>query len=360
MRWPWHHRPETRASHTDSPETRASYTDSIVSALIADATGTATKTATATAALESCAALYAAAFSRARIEPAVPALTPAVLALIARDLIRRGESVHLIEVDGGLNLRPVGSWDVRGDHRPETWMIRCDLFGPSGNVTRFVSHSSVVHCRYSIDPARPWLGVGPLQWANSTASLAGRLEAGLASEAGASPAQLLPVPQDGGDGGDNDPLASLKTDIAAAKGRVVMVETTQGNFGQGQTGAPKGDWEQIRLGPDWPEVLRSTRADVFEHVVSACGVPPVLLDKSAEGTSQREGLRRFSHLGLEPLGELVAGELRDKLDMPNLTLDFSPLMASDLAGRGLFLKQLVDSGVGLDGALVLAGLADDG
>ena len=346
MRWPWQSRLETRAS----------YTDSIVAALISDATGTATKTATATAALESCAALYAAAFARARIEPAVPALTPAVLALIARDLIRRGESVHLIDVAGGLNLRPVGSWDVRGDHRPETWMIRCDLFGPSGNVTRFVSHSAVVHCRYSIDPARPWLGVGPLQWAGATASLAGRIEGGLASEAGASPAQLLPVPQDGGDGGGDDPLASLKGDVAAAKGRVVLVETTQGGFGTGQAAAPRHDWQQQRIGADWPDVLRATREDVFQHVATACNVPPVLLDKGAEGTSQREGLRRFAHLGLEPLGEIVAGELRDKLDMPGLALDFKSLMASDLAGKARAIKGLVDAGVGLEQAIMIAGL----
>ena len=180
-----------------------------MAALYAGAAGTGTRDALATAALESVAALYSGAFARAKLEPDVPAVTPAVLALIARDLVRRGESLHLIEADGGAPmLRPVGAWDIRGGHDPATWWARCDLFGPSGNVTRFVPHEAVVHCRYAVDPSRPWLGVPPLGWAESTGALAGRLEAGLADEAGAPSAQLVPVPQDGGDGGDDDPLNS--------------------------------------------------------------------------------------------------------------------------------------------------------
>ena len=347
MRWPWQQRTESRAS----------FTDAIVAALYAGAAGTGTRDALATAALESCAALYAGAFARARLEPAVPPVTPAVLALVARDLIRRGESLHLIEAGGdGLQLRPVGSWDIRGGWDPGTWWARCDLFGPSGNVTRFVPHEAVVHCRYAVDPSRPWLGVGPLQWAESTGALAGRLEAGMADEAGAPPAQLVPVPQDGGTGGDDDPLAALKADIAKAKGRALLVETTAAGYGQGPSGAPRRDWEQRRIGAEWPDVLRETRGEVFEHVAHACGLPAVLLDSRSEGTSQREALRRWVHLAVEPMGDLVAAELASKLDLPGLTLDFSPLMASDLAGKARAIKGLVEAGLDLPAATAIAGL----
>ena len=163
----------------------------------------------------------------------------------------------------------------------------------------------------------PWLGVGPLQWANATASLAGRLEAGLASEASAPPAQLLPVPSDGQGGADGDedadPLAGLRADLAKAKGRAVLVETTAGGWAKGPGDAPRRDWEQKRIGADdWPDVLRESRADVAANVAQACNVPVALLDGRAEGTSQREALRRFAHLSLEPLGELVAYELRNE------------------------------------------------
>ena len=308
MRWPWQRR-----------ETRASFTDAIVAALYAGAAGTGTRDALATAALEAVASLYSGAFSRAKLEPDVPAVTPAVLALIARDLIRRGESLHLVDLESGtLMLRPVGSWDIRGGHDPATWWARCDLFGPSGNVTRFVPHESVVHCRYAVDPSRPWLGVGPLQWAESTAALAGRLEAGLADEAGAPSAQLVPVPQDGGAGGDDDPLKQLKADIAKAKGRALLVETTAAGYGQGPAGAPRRDWQQSRLGFEPPDISRTVREDVFGHVLAACNVPPALVHERAEGTAQRESLRRWVHLAVEPMGALVAAELAAKLDRPGL------------------------------------------
>ena len=134
MRWPpWSRSVERRASQP--------FTDAIVGAIAAQAAGTST-TAAATAALEAAAGAVARGFAAATVEdvedPVADVLTPGVLALIGRDLIRRGESLFLIEVDrGGLALRPAGSWDVRGGHREADWMYRLDLFGPSGNITRF-------------------------------------------------------------------------------------------------------------------------------------------------------------------------------------------------------------------------------
>ena len=347
MRFPWQRRAETRAS----------YGDAVVTALLAAATGTRTENALTTAALEACAALFAGAFARAKVEPAVAEVTPALLSLIARDLIRRGASLHLLDVeDGMLKIRPAGSWDIRGTDDPMTWRVRLDLFGPSTSTSRYVGYDGVLHFRYAIDAARPWLGVGPLQWAGSTAALAGRLEAGLADEAGAPAAQIVPIPSDGGSGGDDDPLKQLKADIAAAKGRALLVETTQAGFGQGPAGAPRRDWQQSRVGFEPPDVAATMRDDVFQHVAAACNVPGVLLDPRAEGTSQREALRRFAHLGIEPMGEIVAAELAAKLDVPGLRLNFGQLFASDLAGRARAVGALVKSGVELADARRLAGL----
>ncbi|MDE0201597.1 MAG: hypothetical protein OXK73_04090 [Rhodospirillaceae bacterium] len=350
MRWPWQWGREARQS---------SYTDQLVNALVAHAQGTSTTDAHATAALESCAALYAAAFTRARLEPMVAAATPAFLALVARTLIRRGELVADIQTDGGMvAFVPAGTHEVRGLADEATWTYRVHRYGPSrAESAAFRQGAGVLHFRYAVDPARPWQGVSPLAWASATASLAGRLEAGLSQEAGAPAAQLLPVPQDGGDGGDNDPLAQLKTDIAKAKGRAVLVETTAAGWGTGQGGAPRRDWVPSRIGFNPPDVSRTIRDDVFQHVAAACNVPGVLLDPRSEGTSQREGLRRFAHLGLEPLGELIAAELAAKLDMPALRFDFSMLMASDLAGKARAVGILAKAGVELPEALRLAGLA---
>lgn len=340
--WPFGRKPEDRA--------QSSYSDTVVNAILAAAEAP-SGDATRTAALESCAALYAMAFACARVEGLPPmlesALTPSVLAHIARNLIRRGNAVHVIEMTdtGVLRLIPAGVWDIRGDADPATWRYRCDLFGPSESRSVYSSPDGVVHCRYAVDPARPWAGLGPLQFATSSASLAGRLENGLSGEAGAPAAQLIPIPSDGGAGGEDDPLAGLKSDIARAKGKALLVESTATGWGDGPAGAPKGDWQQRRIGAHWPEVLNQARADVFHHVAGACGVPAVLLNEKSEGTSQREGLRRFLHLSLEPLGLLVAEELRQKLESPALAFDFSPLMASDLAGRARAYKAFIESGV---------------
>ena len=165
----------------------------------------------------------------------------ATLALIARDLIRSGNSVHAIAVAGGrLRLHPVASWDVRGDPDPDSWSYRIHRYGPWRSVSAVVPAAAVVHCRYAIDAVRPWSGIGPLQWATATGTLAGRVESNLAAESNASPALLLPVPSDGQGGGDGDedadPLAGLKGDLAKAKGRAVLVETTAAGWGQGAGG----------------------------------------------------------------------------------------------------------------------------
>ena len=351
MNW-W--KPSTWFERREAP-----FTDTVTAALLAEASGTSTSTATATAALEACAALYAAGFAAARVEAPpmiVPALTASFRALLARNLIRRGADLHLIEVDGGMvKLCPVATWDVRGGDDPASWYVRADLYGPSATRAVVRPHAGFVHTRYAVDPARPWRGVGPLQWASATGKLAGRLEAGLADEASAGAALLLPVPQDGGDGSDeDDPLKQLKSDIAKAKGKPVLVETTAAAWGTGQGAAPRRDWQPARLGPDWPDVLNKTRRETAEAVAGACNVPAVLLDPRAEGTSQREGLRRFAHIGLEPLARLAEAELSEKLAGP-VSFDFRPLYASDLAGKARALGIMVKAGMDLDEALMKTG-----
>ena len=347
MRLPWRRRTEHRAS----------FTDALLNAFFVGATGTTARDAHETAALEACAALYASCFAVAKVEPMVEAITPATLGLIARNLIRQGADLHLLELEEGMvKLRPIGTWHVIGPPDPAAWRYRVDTFGPTDHVTRYVPADAVLHFMYARDSVRPWLGIPPLGWASATASLAGGLERTLANESQSPSAQIIPVPQDGGDGSTDDPLVALKTDIGKAQGKPLLVESTAAGFGLGPAGAPRRDWEQRRIGFEPPDVARTVRSDVFQNVAAACNVPGVLLDPRAEGTSQREGLRRFAHLALEPLGALVAEELAAKLDRPGLVLDFAPLMASDLAGKARAIKGLVEAGLELPAAAAVAGL----
>ena len=358
MRFPWKREPEARAAPEPERREALPFTDAVVRALEAQATGTAAGDPSAIAALEAAAGLYAAAAAGARVTPENPmtaGLTPAVRALMFRDLIRRGESVHAIEVrDGGLMLRPVGSWDVRGGPDESAWWYRCDVFGPSGNETRFVPGGSVLHARYAVDAARPWYGIGPLGWARATGSLAANLETRLGEEAGGPVGHLLPVPQDGGDGSDDDPLASLKADLAAGKGRTMLVETTSAGFGEGRQAAPQEDWKVRRFGASPPDALPTLRTDAALAVLGACQVPSSLFT-DADGTSQREAWRRWAMGPLAGLAAIVEAELAAKLDQP-VRFDFSGLWAADMAGRASSFKAMVTAGMDPGKAAGLAGL----
>ncbi|MDD9984845.1 MAG: hypothetical protein OXQ31_01090 [Spirochaetaceae bacterium] len=115
-----------------------------------------------TAALEAASGMYARAFAVAEVEPKntiTAALTPAILSLMARDLIRRGEFVHEIMVDQDVMLIPCGSWTVYGGPDPRTWRYRIVTYGASTTKTRAsVPAAGVVHGRYAIAPIRPWAG----------------------------------------------------------------------------------------------------------------------------------------------------------------------------------------------------------
>lgn len=352
MRWPWSRRVEVRES--------APFTDAVLRAVLEASGGTATADPTAIAALECAAGLYARSFAAATIDgDAGAAVTAPVRALVARDLIRRGESVHLVDVNRGrVRLIPAGSWDVRGPWIEDEWWYRVDLFGPSGNITRFVPSAAVVHVRYAVDPSRPWHGLSPLAWASATGTLAANLETRLGEEAGGPVAHVVPVPQDGGTGDADDPLAGLKADIRRARGGTVLTETTAAGWGEGRASAPHSDWKPQRMGADPPDALPTLRMDVFDAVLAACGVPPDLA-RISTAQGQREAFRRWLTTGLEPVGELVATELSAKLDGP-IRFDFTGTYAHDLAGRAGAFQKLVAGGMDVDRALAVSGLVADG
>ena len=76
-----------------------------------------------------------------------------------------------------------------------------------------------------------------------------------------------------------------------------------------------------------------------------------------DAAGQRESWRRFLHGSVQPLGDLLAVELADKLDTPGLRLTFDRLMASDLSGRARAFGSLVQGGMDADRAARLAGLS---
>ena len=348
MRWPWQSR-ETR-------EASGGYTE-IISRLIEAQTAGTTQQASATAATEAAAGLLSRSLSSAIVEaPAelAEAVSPRCLAQIGRDLIRVGESLHVIRYMGGrLILIPCSTWYFEGDADPATWLATCTAYGPSGSSTWRVPWSSVVFASWGSPTARPYHGLSPSTWAADSARLNANAERSLADEAGGPVAQLLPVPQDGGDGGDDDALARLKTDIKNARGKALLLETVNSGWGEGKSAAPSADWKQQRLGPMPTEAMVKLANDSFARVLAACGCSPALFDDS-DGTSKRESLRQW-HLGVvQPLARQLDVELSDKLETP-VRLRFD-LYNVDLAGRAQAFQKLVAGGVAVNEALSLSGL----
>ena len=354
MRWPWQPKPEQRES------TATDYTALVSRLIMAQAEGQ-TVEATATAAVEAASGALSRAFAAAGVqgpEWVQRACTPRFLAQVGRDLVRQGETLHVIRVDrmGRVHLVPCSTWYWEGDADPATWFCTATAYGPSGSETWRLPYSGVVFASWGTPVARPYHGLAPTSWAAVTARIAADADKSLADEAGGPLAQLLAIPSDGGDGSEGDPLAGLKADIGHARGKALLVETTAAGWGEGRTAAPQRDYLPARLGPAPPAGLVELRRDAFNAVLAACGTPPSLFT-DADGTSQREALRRW-HLGtVLPLAKLLEHELSAKFEVPvGLTFDSYP---KDMVSRAqVFAKLVAAEGVSVEKALEVAGLVD--
>ena len=351
MRWPWS-KPEKRES--------VGYTDGFIRALLASASGTGGADPSASWGLETAAALYSRAFAAAKItgdRTRIEAISPAMMALVGRNLIRSGNDIHVIEmIEGRLSFRPAGNYDIYGGAAEKDWQYRITLNGPDALETRYVQGAGIIHCRYSVDSSRPWRGLSPLAHARDTGALAGSLEKRLSEEAGGNSGYIIPIPSDGGaDDQDDDPLATLKRDLANAKGSVILTETVSAGWGEGRASAPMNDWRQARYGFDPPEALKGLRLDSGMAVLNSCAVPLALAGDKVDGTAAREAWRRFIMLSVEPLLKIVALEFSHKLET-EVSFDMRNLFAHDIAGRAIAFQKMVAGGMELERAVAASGL----
>ena len=246
------------------PETRAGYTDAIVEALLKEATGGTTASVSSLGVTEACAGLWGRSFASARITPvnaATAALTPAILEAIGRRLLLHGEAVFEVQVDDDVvRLVEASSWEI--EERAQ-WLYRADFATPEGTYTRALTADRVLHPRIGGISKRPWQGQSPIP--SSTAKLAAVLETKLTHEVSGPVGSVMPLPHKGS-------TAQLQADIDKLSGRTVLVESTSGGMGD-RLGAPKGDWEQRRIGADPPESMIGLRKDVQASILAACGLP---------------------------------------------------------------------------------------
>ena len=325
-----------------------------------------------TAAVEACAGLLGRELAQATVNGPTwlrDALTPPVLLQMGRDLIRPGAFMFRIDTAGGrVRLYPIGQWHWHqgGGADPLTWTVRATEFGPSSTHAYTLPATGVLWVPWGVSASIPWTGKGALDWAALSARVNAAAERSLGHELSGPVGQIIPVPESGAPEGEDDtndgkpvtnPADALAADIAGARGRVVLVETTQSGYGEGRAEAPQRDWSPERIGPDMPATVTEAARDAFSRVLSAFGVPPGLFEPGADGTSQREGLRRYRLSVVEPIARLIEHEVRVKLGA-DVSLTFDPY-ALDIAGRAAALNRLVSAGIAPDAALAIVGLMGD-
>ena len=116
------------------------------------------------------------------------------------------------------------------------------------------------------------------------------------------------------------------------------------------------DWVAARLGPTPTAPMVEIANAAFNRMLASCGTSPALFDNSS-GISKREALRQYHLSTVRPLAKILEHELSLRLDTKiRLRFDNYPL---DLAGRAQAFQKLVAGGVGVNEALVTAGLLMD-
>ena len=323
-------------------ELRAGYTDSIVDLLLRQATGSDQVNADETAAAEFAIGLVSRCFAVAELEPAIPAVTPSYLTDAARRLMLRGNAVAAIQVDRrGLTLLPAASFDMAGGPDPMSWRYSLELPGPTRNETLPMPYAGVVHVRMGQDAAQPWYGVSPLTRAGLTAAVVSRIEQRLSEEARSRTGYLLPT------GELSAPeKTALETGLKNMDGNVALVKSTIDTWQAGQqraTGAT--DWTNRRQGMDYPSGNTAIRKDAAADIVAALGIPPGLYAGESSGTAAQEHYRQFYVATLEPIAALMAQELGDKLDRPDLRIHLDRASGSDIVRRSTGYQRLKDAGI---------------
>ena len=276
--------------------------------------------------------------------------------MVGRELVRNGEHLALVDMDGDgrVTLTPSGHWHWTGPARPESaWTATVSLYGPSDTHRRAAARDEVFFVQWSRLATTPHLGRSAHRLAHLAAKAAAEVERSLADEASGPVTNIIPVPDSVG--GEGNELAGVRANIAEARGRTLLLESTAGGFGD-SGGRPQRDWKGERLGPNPPESMVRLAEGTFARLVAASGAS-VSLFSDADGTAQREALRRWHLFTILPVVRLIETELRDRLEVDvRIRVDH---YGADLAGRATAFSKLVKGGMPIEQAAGASGVLLD-
>ena len=285
-----------------------------------------------TATVQSCVSLWENAFALAGVT-GTDTLDRRTLALIARSLGLRGESVFLITEPG---LVPCSDWDLRTRYGKPT-AYRVSIAEAGGGITQTALAGEVVHVRIGCDPAAPYYGTAPLKRASLTAATLNAVEEALGEVFELAPlgSQVVPMPEQP----ETDSTA-LGRSFRGQRGRVLLRESVQVSAAGGP--APATDWKPASLSPDIEKSMAVETLDAARNAICGVfGVLPALFNLAATGPLVREAQRHLATWTLQPIAELLAEEASEKLG-GTVSIDLlTPLQAFDQGGSARAFTALV-------------------
>ena len=238
---------------------------------------------------------------------AMQALTPTVLAMIGRNLIEWGESLHLLKyrvAARGMEfyLCPAQhQWTVYGGADPEEWVVDATITGAQTVYETSAPRAAWLHVIRDADPDYPWRGVAPLQRAAVSSQLARMVEDALVAEMRQPTKALIPLPQ-----GGNVDTNTLRNDIQNRAYQIAFPTTTAGGFGGGRSSAPLTDWKPHRLKPMPDEALVELADRATARVVAALGAHPAIMGGGGgNGSVDREASRQMRKQIMQPMARLI-------------------------------------------------------
>ncbi len=317
--WPF----KSKAQAVETRSSGSGYTSQIMAAREAYITGR-DGVAELTATVQGAVSLWESGLSLADVS-GTDLLTPCALALTARALALRGESVWLIEETG---LVPVSDWDLT-TRNAKPMAYRISIPDAGGGQTRTALAGEVLHLRIGADISQPYIGTAPLRRAQLTAGLVQTIEAALSEVYGNAPlgSQIVPMPEM-----PEADMEKMARGFRGNRGRVLIRESVQVSAAGGP--APVQDWKSQDISPDLSKAMtRETLAAARDSLLFTFGILPAMTAPAATGPLIREGQRHLAQWVLQPIAAMIGEEATAKLGQP-VSLDvMRPLQAFDAGGR---------------------------
>ncbi|WP_206453868.1 phage portal protein [Aurantimonas marina] len=261
-------------------------------------------------------------------------LTRRTMAMTARTLALRGEAVFLIAD----RLIPATDWDM-STRFGEPRAYRVGIPEISGGRSQTALAAEVLHFRIGVDPSTPWAGSAPLRRARLSAELLEEVETALRDVFRDAPigSQIVPVPE-----GSSDDMAGLRSGFRGRRGAALVIEGVAQAVGAGMH--PQLGKSPDQLSPDLQrtladKLLASAKAEIY----GVFGILPGLLNPATTGPMVREAQRHLAQLVLQPIANIMAEEVTEKIGATVAIDVVRPMQAFDHGGKARAVSTMLQA-----------------